>query len=120
MDADATLLVACLCAQWCGVCRDWRPAFDAIAAQRPEARFAWIDIEDMADMLGGYEPDDFPVLAVQRGRDLVYCATVPQQPGVWLRLIEYLAALEAEAAAQRAAQLARTGPRLPDLRELTA
>ena len=45
---DADWLVACLCAAWCGTCTEYRAAFDAAARQHPEARFAWIDIEDHA------------------------------------------------------------------------
>ena len=47
------LLVACLCAEWCGSCRDYRATFAALAAQfSGEADFAWIDIEDESDALG--------------------------------------------------------------------
>ena len=31
-----TLLVACLCAQWCGTCREYRSAFDRLAETHPE------------------------------------------------------------------------------------
>ncbi len=88
---DDTLLVACLCAQWCHVCRDWRAGFDALAARFPDARFVWIDVEDQADRLGDFEPDDFPVLALQRGARLLYCATVPQQAATWQRVIDAFA-----------------------------
>ncbi len=113
------LLVACLCAQWCGVCRDWRQRFDALAAQSPPGvpmRWAWIDVEDRADELGDYEPPDFPVLALQRGGDLLYCAPLPQQPGLWLRLIATLAGVDSAEAARMAGDLAQAG--LPDLRPL--
>ena len=30
-------LVACLCAAWCGTCRDYRAGFEALAARFPEA-----------------------------------------------------------------------------------
>lgn len=112
------LLVACLCAQWCSVCRLWHAGFDALAAQLPAVHLLWVDVEDAADLLGDYEPDNFPVLAVQRGGDLLYCATVPQQPALWLRLINQLAALDAAAAREQAARLAAQGVSLPDLRRL--
>jgi len=114
------LYVACLCAQWCGVCRQWRPQFDALAAQLPAATFLWVDVEDCADQLGDWEPENFPVLAVQRGACLLYCATLPQQPAVWQRLIDELAALDTVTAQQRAARLAQSGAPLPDLRRIAA
>lgn len=113
------LRVACLCAQWCGVCRDWQPQFAALAAQLPAAQLLWVDVEDAADLLEGYEPENFPVLAVQRGADLLYCATLPQQAAVWRRLIEELAGLDANTARQQAARLAAQAVPLPDLRKLS-
>ena len=113
------LLVACLCAQWCGICRDWRAGFDALAAQMPPdlvVRWVWIDVEDRADALGDYEPPDFPVLAVQRGGDLLYCAPLPQQPALWLRVLTELARTDEASAMRLARHTADAG--LPDLREL--
>jgi len=37
-------LVGCLCAQWCGVCKDYRQGFEDLAASPPQARFVWLDI----------------------------------------------------------------------------
>jgi thiol-disulfide isomerase/thioredoxin len=58
------LLVACLCAQWCGTCRDYRPLFDQLQAEFAPARFVWIDIEDEADLVDPVEVDNFPTLLV--------------------------------------------------------
>lgn len=113
------LLVACLCAQWCGICRDWRTGFDALASQLPPdfaVRWAWIDVEDCADALGDYEPPNFPVLAVQRGGDLLYCAALPQQPALWLRVLTELACADEASAMRLARQTAAAD--LPDLRGL--
>ena len=58
------LLVACLCAQWCGTCRDYRPLFDQLQAEFAAAQFIWIDIEDEADLVDPVEVDNFPTLLV--------------------------------------------------------
>jgi thioredoxin 1 len=58
------LLVACLCAQWCGTCRDYRPLFDQLQAEFADAKFVWIDIEDEADLVDPVEVDNFPTLLV--------------------------------------------------------
>ena len=58
------LLVACLCAQWCGTCRDYRPLFDQLQTEFARARFVWIDIEDEADLVDPVEVDNFPTLLV--------------------------------------------------------
>ena len=59
-----SLLVACLCAQWCGTCRDYRPLFDQLQAEFADAKFVWIDIEDEADLVDPVEVDNFPTLLV--------------------------------------------------------
>ena len=65
-DAAPEFLVACLCAAWCGTCRDYRAGFDALAARFPTARFLWLDVEDEADLLDDYDVDNFPTLLIQR------------------------------------------------------
>ena len=47
----ASVLVVCLCAEWCGVCRDYRSRFALVQSKFPQARFLWIDVEDEADLL---------------------------------------------------------------------
>ena len=65
------VLVACLCAQWCGTCRDYRAVFEALQGQfKGRARFRWVDIEDEADLLGPVEVEDFPTLLIAQGRDI--------------------------------------------------
>jgi thiol-disulfide isomerase/thioredoxin len=65
------LLVLCLCAEWCGVCRDYRSSFArvqaAIAADYPQAQFVWLDVEDEADLLYPLDVDDFPTLLIAVG-----------------------------------------------------
>ena len=58
------LLVACLCAQWCGTCKDYAPLFEGLQAEFPEAQFRWIDIEDEADLVDPMEVENFPTLLI--------------------------------------------------------
>ena len=62
------MLVACLCADWCGVCRDYRSSFEqvraAIQQEHPQAQFLWIDVEDEADLLYPLDVEDFPTLLI--------------------------------------------------------
>ena len=55
--ASGRWVVACLCAAWCPTCVSYQQAFQALAAQHPEARLVWIDIEDHADALEAISPD---------------------------------------------------------------
>jgi thioredoxin 1 len=56
--------VVCLCAEWCGACRDYRPLFAAVERAHPELRFAWVDIEDHADLADAFDVETFPTILV--------------------------------------------------------
>jgi thioredoxin 1 len=81
-------IVACLCAAWCDVCRQFRPAFDALAARHPDHRFVWVDVEDEADIVGDFDVDDFPTLLIQRGDTVVFFGTMLPDAGQWQRLLQ--------------------------------
>ena len=66
-EPTAELSVTCLCAEWCDVCREYRPAFEALAQHFPRARFAWLDVEDDAEEVGEREIENFPTIEVRRG-----------------------------------------------------
>jgi thiol-disulfide isomerase/thioredoxin len=83
-------LVACLCAAWCKTCDEYRATFDALAAARPDWAFAWVDIEDEAELVGDHDIEDFPTLLVQRGDDVLFLGALTPQPGVAQRLLESL------------------------------
>jgi thioredoxin 1 len=73
------LLVACLCAQWCGTCRDYRAAFTDLGTQMPGTRFLWVDVEDQADWVDPIEVEDFPTLLIaSKGEALFFGAVTPQ------------------------------------------
>jgi hypothetical protein len=61
---DARWTVVCLCADWCGTCREYRAAFERRAVARPEARHVWLDIEDDSDWLGDVDIETLPTLLV--------------------------------------------------------
>ncbi len=79
------LLVACLCAEWCGVCRDYEAVFDALAPE-PGMRKAWVDIEDHADALGDLDVTNFPTLLIARGDTVLFHGPVEPQPATLARL----------------------------------
>ncbi len=76
--ASEPWLVACLCAQWCRTCGDYEAIFAAFAAERPELRCVWIDIEDESDALGDFALDvqNLPSLLVARGSTLRFYGTL--------------------------------------------
>ena len=86
--------VICLCAAWCGVCRDWRAAFAQAAAAEPDVRFAWVDVEDEADAMGDVDIETFPTVLIARGREARFLGPIPPSASGLARL---LAGLRAEA-----------------------
>jgi len=56
--------VICLCADWCGVCGDYRDTFERAKRANPQARFSWVDIEDEAEVMGDVDVETFPTLLI--------------------------------------------------------
>ena len=82
------LLVACLCAEWCGSCRDYRATFAALAERfAGDAEFAWIDIEDESDALGDPDIENFPTLLVADAGGLRFLGSVTPHAATAERLV---------------------------------
>lgn len=64
--------VACLCADWCGTCRDYRPLFDQVAAAHPGVVFVWLDIEDEAALVDELDIETFPTVLVGDASRLLF------------------------------------------------
>ncbi|MEI8031492.1 MAG: thioredoxin family protein [Comamonadaceae bacterium] len=67
--SPARVLVVCLCAEWCGVCRDYRSRFLQAQSNFPLVQFLWIDVEDEADLLDPLDVEDFPTLLLAVGSE---------------------------------------------------
>jgi thioredoxin 1 len=82
---EPLVTVACLCAQWCVVCREWEPVFDQLAAAHPQHRWVWVDIEDHE----GLEVENFPSLVIlHKAHGLCFWGEVTPRADAWLRLLQ--------------------------------
>jgi thiol-disulfide isomerase/thioredoxin len=81
-------LVVCLCAEWCGTCRDYQTGFNELAGQFLDVRFGWMDIEERADDLGDLDIENFPTLFIQRGERVLFFGTMLPHLSHLRRLIE--------------------------------
>jgi thiol-disulfide isomerase/thioredoxin len=89
---DSQWWVACLCAGWCGVCRDWQPMFLEQALAHPGLRFAWVDVEDESDAMGEVDIETFPTLLVARGDEALFLGPIPPSGPQFTRLLATLQA----------------------------
>jgi len=101
--AQDHLVVACLCAAWCGTCASYRAVFEELASRHPDKYFLWVDIEDHADLVGDLDVENFPTLLIQRHEHVAFFGTMLPDPNVAHRLIETQAELSDEELARQAA-----------------
>lgn len=78
-----TLFVACLCAEWCGTCRDYREAFNRLADKHPDICFAWIDIETHADRFDDLDVENFPTILIEDSVTTRFLARFCRRRRLW-------------------------------------
>jgi thioredoxin-like negative regulator of GroEL len=89
-DAATDWWVICLCAEWCGACREWRETFMQVAAAHPQLRFAWVDVEDEADAMGDIDIETFPTVLIAREHQPLFLGPVQPSAAQLTRLIASL------------------------------
>ena len=104
MDDSAAWWVVCLCADWCGTCREYRPLFDGLAREHPEARFVWVDIEEESDLAGDVDVETFPTLLIANGTTAHFLGPLLPQAPVLARLLASLREGQGSAGAGHEAQ----------------
>ena len=92
----AVLTVVLGAEAWCDKCRRLRPLFDALQAVQfapvppatPAATVLWLDLEEHAEFIGRFVPDDLPLLLRWQAGLCVQAAVVleagPQLADGWL------------------------------------
>jgi thiol-disulfide isomerase/thioredoxin len=82
------VLVACLCAQWCGTCKDYAALFYGLQSEFPGAVFRWIDIEDESDLIDPIEVENFPTLLIATGGQARFFGTITPHIETLRRLVQ--------------------------------
>ena len=85
-----TWSVVCLCAAWCGVCRQYEPQFQALSKKFPQVRFGWVDVEDQEALVGDVDVETFPTLLIGRGDHAMFLGPLLPQVKVLERLLQSL------------------------------
>jgi thiol-disulfide isomerase/thioredoxin len=84
--------VICLCADWCGVCREYRAIFERVASQFPLLRFAWLDVEDEAALVGDLDIETFPTLLIATSQGARFMGALTPHANTLSRLLDALEA----------------------------
>ncbi len=83
--------VVCLCASWCGTCRDYQDGFQALEGNFPHAAFLWLDVEQehpWGDWLSDLDVENFPTLLIQRRDVVLFFGPMLPQHGILRRTLE--------------------------------
>ena len=73
--------VYCLCAEWCGVCREFKPSMDEL--RLPGVALHWIDVEEEPEWGDLQDITSFPILVIKEGGKTVFTGSVePHLPHI--------------------------------------
>ncbi|MBC7918459.1 MAG: thioredoxin family protein [Rhodoferax sp.] len=87
-DTRFRLTVVCLCAQWCGTCREYEAVFAQLRAEFTQVKFVWVDVEDESELVDPVEVEDFPTLLMARGAQPLFFGSVMPHLETLRRLIQ--------------------------------
>ncbi|MDB5870487.1 MAG: hypothetical protein JWP96_2819 [Polaromonas sp.] len=102
-ETNAVTWVVCLCAEWCGLCRDYGAVFSQMAARYPAFRFVLLDIEDQADLVGDIDVETFPTLLLADAQGMRFFGPVTPQANTLARLLDSLQSASLQAVPHSAA-----------------
>ena len=105
-----SLDIVCLCADWCGTCREYAQVFEALQQALPAHRYRWIDIEDEADLVDPIEVENFPTILIAVEGRARFFGTVTPHIDTLRRLVQ--AQLAAVGAGKQSAEIQALADRL--------
>jgi len=80
--------VYCLCAEWCSVCRELKPAMDEL--RLPGFALHWIDIEDEPEWGDEHDITSFPMIVINVDGHTVFAGSVePHIPQIRRLLLSF-------------------------------
>lgn len=104
-----SLRVMCLCAAWCGVCREFEAAFTELARAWPQAVFEWVDVED-DPRVEALDVENFPTILIGVAGEPVFFGPILPHIQMLERMLQGVSDLKA---------LGHL-PETPDLRQVLA
>lgn len=78
--ATRAIRVVCLCASWCGVCREFVSRYQEAMGTMPDVGFGWYDVEDDVGILGDIDIENFPCILIGvRGEPVFFGPITPHR-----------------------------------------
>jgi catechol 2,3-dioxygenase-like lactoylglutathione lyase family enzyme len=68
--------VACLCADWCAACREFRTLFESFQPRDGSVRLAWIDIDEDDHILEDLDLEGLPTLLIGNESQVLFAGPV--------------------------------------------
>ncbi len=82
------LIIWCLCADWCVICREFKTAFLNMQSEQPEHEWRWTDIEDHDEVLSDIDVQGFPSIVIWNSTgQWCFAGTIEPRMDTLLRLI---------------------------------
>ncbi|MFA9274690.1 MAG: thioredoxin family protein [Candidatus Aquirickettsiella gammari] len=85
---DSQWLISCLCAAWCDTCQSYRKSFDDLRKLHPDKCFAWIDIEDHANLIDDLDIENFPTILIEYEYKVLFLGTMLPDANLVHRLVK--------------------------------
>lgn len=108
-------LVACLCAAWCDTCQSYRSHFEEVSHNHRNKVFAWVDIEDHADLVEDLDIENFPTILIEYQSKVLFLGTMLPDANLVNKLLSNLeSALETKPLATIAPTIQETNRDIGD------
>lgn len=85
---ESQWLISCLCAAWCDTCQSYRKSFDDLRTLHPDKCFAWIDIEDHANLIDDLDIENFPTILIEYEYKVLFLGTMLPDANLVHRLVK--------------------------------
>lgn len=96
-------------APWCGPCRSFAPAFEAVAEANPDVTFAKVNTDEEQELAGAFQIRSIPTLMVFRDKVLLFAQPGALPRSVLEELVQKVRAIDMDAVRAEMAKAGHAG-----------
>jgi thioredoxin 1 len=101
-------------APWCGPCRSFAPAYEAVAEANPDVTFAKVNTDEEQELAGAFQIRSIPTLMVFRDKVLLFAQPGAVPKSVLEEILKKVRALDMDAVRAEIAKAESDGLPQPD------